>query len=81
MESLGPTGKFPHGKITPDDEGELKIGLLAKGGKIVLVFGKAVTWIGLPPEDAKKMAMSLLEMVAGMENAAKLRPEEERSAT
>ncbi len=62
MEKLGPTGKFPRGKMNESDEGELKISIgKNKEGKIILKFGTPVTWIDLDPEDAIAIGQSLIE--------------------
>lgn len=56
----GPTGDFPLGKMQEDDEGGLKIGLTTKDGKVMIVFGASVTWVGLDPVGAKSLAELLL---------------------
>jgi ABC-type amino acid transport substrate-binding protein len=63
MESLrlGATGRFPKGTLTDDDEGELRFGLAATGGKVVLAFGKPVDWIGFDAEQARSIAQQLLD--------------------
>ena len=59
MIKLGATGKFPQGKLNPDDEGELTVGV-ADDGKLVHVnFGKPVAWFALPPDIALALASSL----------------------
>jgi hypothetical protein len=59
--NLGATGKFPEGKITPRDEGEITMGVAAAPGTVLLNFGKPVSWIGFTPEQATAIANSLLE--------------------
>lgn len=46
---LGATGQFPGGKVSPHDEGELKLAVAADlEKKVVMIhFGKSVTWLGL----------------------------------
>lgn len=58
---LGATGQFPLGKLTPSDEGELKLAIGRKDGKVVLVFGKPVAWIGFTAEQAREIAQMLVE--------------------
>jgi hypothetical protein len=61
---LGATGQFgPEGKVRADDEGELKcaISFDAAKGQVFLDFGKAVTWLSLPPAQAIKLAETLLQ--------------------
>lgn len=69
MEKLGATGRFPMGKLTAEDEGEIKFALAAdpKTKTIILDFGKPVAWLGLPREDARKMANLILERVKELE--------------
>jgi hypothetical protein len=56
---IGPTGKFPKGKLNSNDEGELVFGI-ANDGKLVHVnFGKPVAWFAIPPDLALKIASNL----------------------
>jgi hypothetical protein len=57
---LGPTGAFPEGKLHPSDEGQIKIAIGNRDGKVVLAFGAPVAWIGFPPGDAEQIATDLL---------------------
>ena len=56
---LGETGAFPLGALTPDDEGEIRFAVTAQAGKVVLAFGKAVAWVGMPPRAARQLADAL----------------------
>ena len=56
---LGPTGEFPQGKLTDDDEGEIRIAVGQLNGKVVIDFGKPTAWIGFDPEQADAIADSL----------------------
>jgi len=56
---LGETGRFIHGALTPDDEGELRYAVTASGGKVVLAFGTPVEWIGMTPRMAHQLADAL----------------------
>jgi hypothetical protein len=58
---FGATGKFPHGKITPQDEGELNFGIGRDKHYIHINFGKPVIWFSMTPEDALKVASSIVE--------------------
>lgn len=60
----GPTGRFPLGKIRPNDEGELAVAVTynAKDGLIHLDFAKPVAWLAMPPEDAVKFAELLIRV-------------------
>ena len=63
---LGATGRFPQGKLSDEDEGELKIGVAFDrvDGIIKLAFGKPIAWLGLPPAEAVELGKTLL-MKAG----------------
>lgn len=61
---IGPTGEYPRGKIHKDDEGELRLGIAVRGGKVVMAFGKPIAWLGFDPEHAENVANSLLEAAA-----------------
>lgn len=71
-EKIGPTGKFPHGKVADDDEGEIRIAVGAKDGTVFMNFGVPVLWIGLSPEDAVNVGEALIKhgrSIQGEENA------------
>ena len=56
---LGETGRFTHGALTSDDEGELRYAVTASGGKVILAFGTTVEWIGMTPRMAHQLADAL----------------------
>lgn len=61
-KQLGATGQFPEGKLTPQDEGEIKIAIYHQPGKVVIDFGdKPIKWIGFSPVQARQIAMMLME--------------------
>ena len=53
---LGETGRFTHGALTPDDEGQLRFAVTASGGKVIVAFGKQIEWIGMLPREARQLA-------------------------
>jgi hypothetical protein len=66
-ETLGPTGRFPDGKLTEADEGETRFQIGVVKGKVVLNFGGPTHALGFTPEQAigladllRKHAKSLL---------------------
>jgi len=59
-QSFGPTGEFPQGKSSPDDEGEIVMGMAIQGGIIILHFGARISWIGLDAITARSIAAGLL---------------------
>ena len=60
---LGPTRKFPFGKVDATDEGELRMGMYAdhRAGIVRLEFGKAIAWVGLPSQQARELGQLLIE--------------------
>lgn len=68
----GPTGRFPQGKLNEDDRGELQISIGAtKEGKVAMDFGSPVRWIGFGPNDARRIAHSLILKANEAEERAK----------
>lgn len=64
---LGATGEYPQGKLTPNDEGELKLAVGCEKNKVILSFGKDVTWIGFDPEQAREIAELLCKNAASID--------------
>lgn len=60
---IGASGEFPEGKISKDDQGELRVVISAdRKSKIVKIyFGKSVDWLGLPKHEALKWAKVIKE--------------------
>ena len=58
---FGATGEFPEGKLDPDDEGALRLGVATdyRNQVVRIDFGKQVIWLGLP----KKEAMLIAELI------------------
>lgn len=57
----GPTGDFPQGKISDEDEGGIVFAIGRKDEKIFLDFGKPVSWIGMDRNTAINIGLSLLK--------------------
>jgi hypothetical protein len=55
-DKLGPTGDFPLGKLSRDDEGELRVKVSHEDGVVRIDFGAPTAWIGLPPDHALAFA-------------------------
>lgn len=68
---LGATGKFPEGKLTDDDEGEIRLAIGAKDGNVVIDFGQPVCWTAMPPDAALKFAAALIEKAKSLLMAQK----------
>lgn len=60
---LGATGQFPDGRISGDDEGELRCAVGIGSGRVFIDFGKPVTWVALPADHAKEIADALTSCV------------------
>jgi hypothetical protein len=60
---IGATGAFPQGRLTDDDEGELKMAVSFDklDGLVHIEFGKPVAWLALPPENAVALARAILK--------------------
>jgi hypothetical protein len=63
---LGPTGNFPRGKMSDDDDGEIRIGIAADKGKgvVIIDFGIPVVWVGFPREQAIELADKIRDKAA-----------------
>lgn len=66
-DDLGATNRFPRGKLTDDDEGGIRLRVAARGGVVVLDFGKPVSWIGFPPQEARDLCDSILKHARSIE--------------
>jgi hypothetical protein len=66
-QKLGPTGDFPEGKLTPNDEGGIQFAVGVVEGKIVLNFNSPVAWVGMMPDQALLLGQTLIK------NARKLK--------
>lgn len=62
-KGFGSTGNFPDGRLNESDEGEIRFGVAAdpENKVVVLNFGKPVAWLGMPPDLARQLALSLLK--------------------
>lgn len=58
--TFGATDQFPDGKISAEDEGELQFGIAHDQDNVLINFGKPVTWLGLPPNEARAFANLIL---------------------
>lgn len=58
-QSAGPTGNLPDEKLTPNDEGEIKMQIAAYKGKVILNFGAQVASIGMTIKQARYLANAL----------------------
>lgn len=57
---LGPTGRFPEGKLDSTDEGALTIAISTQGGNVRVDFGTKTRWIAFPPDQALAFASAIV---------------------
>jgi hypothetical protein len=58
---LGATGKFPQGKISGDDEGELNCAISSlPDGSVRIDFGTPVVWLVMPREMGFNFAKEIM---------------------
>lgn len=60
---IGATGTHPHGQLSDDDQGAIKMAVAYDklDGIVRVEFGKPVSWLGLPPPQARDLALLLLK--------------------
>lgn len=63
----GPTGEYPEGELSEDDEGELQLRVHHAQGNVVIEFGKSITWLALPHDEVPQF----LQIIADHAEAAK----------
>jgi hypothetical protein len=57
---IGPTDRYPDGRLSPDDEGELRFGVTEHGGKVIVDFGTPVHSLGLTKAQACDLGRLLI---------------------
>lgn len=68
--SARPDTRYAHVGVhaaTDAAAGELRYGICAADGHIVLDFGEAVRWVALTPADARELAADLIALAAQAE--------------
>lgn len=62
-KQIGPLGTASQGKISEDDQGDLKfyIGADSKNNVVRIDFGKSISWFGLDKDTAEQFAIVLLK--------------------
>ena len=68
-QKLGPTNQFPRGRLNPNDDGEIRMAIFPdeKSRVIIVEFGIELSWIGMPPQQAREMGESLIKHANEME--------------
>ncbi len=67
---FGATGKFPQGKLTPHDEGEIRMGIAHDDSTVILNFGKPTAGVGMDPTLARQLAANLIEHADAVDKGA-----------
>jgi hypothetical protein len=77
---FGSTGRFPMGKLSQSDEGEIQFGIAADPikNKVVINFGQPTAWVGFTAEQAEEVAESLLAKARLIRDAQRLKTFEEK---
>lgn len=68
---LGPTGRYPEGKLTKNDEGEIKIGIVAYKGKVVINFGKPIVSLGMNVQQTRALISMLRRRIKEIQRASR----------
>ena len=68
-EKLGPTDQFPQGRLNPNDKGEIRMAIFPdeESRVIIMEFGVELSWIGMPPGQAREMGEALIRHANEME--------------
>lgn len=63
MKDISGSQRFPEGKISKDDLGEVEMAIAADKEKkvVVIAFPKSVDWLAFGPDFARKLAAKILE--------------------
>ena len=71
---FGGTGRFPLGRLSKSDEGEIQFGIAADPAKdkVVINFGEPTAWIGFTADQAEQVAESLLSKAKELRAARQL---------
>lgn len=61
--------RFPRGQLSPDDEGEIAFAIAVdhKAKLIRIEFGKSVSWMAMPLQEAKQLQQLLTEKIRELE--------------
>lgn len=58
--------EYPDGKLSKDDDGELKMMAFMKNGRLILDFGKDVSWLGFGKKELEVFIKQLTEKLGEM---------------
>lgn len=67
---IGATGRFPHGKLSEHDEGEIAFAIAAdpKNKKVLIDFGKPVALLGMTKAQAIELGQLLIRRAGEIED-------------
>ena len=60
-DALGPTGRFPGGKLTDTDKGEVVFEVVRFKNKVIVNFGTPLMYIGMSPKEARRFGSLLIQ--------------------
>lgn len=52
--------KYPNGKLNESDEGQTELFLGVENGAVIIKFNQPVSWVGITPDQAIKIANGLI---------------------
>jgi hypothetical protein len=61
-EKIGPTGKFPDGKLGEEDCGEINVGIDVRDGRVVVTFGAPIYLLWMSPEEAISFGEAIIRV-------------------
>jgi len=62
LQSSGPTGEYPNGKLAPCDQGGVTFTLAHGDGRVIIMYKDPVQYIGFTPDQADALADGLRDM-------------------
>lgn len=74
MAKLGAPKTFSNDKMNAEDEGELMLAIAVDHGRIIVQFGKSVSWLGLGHREAIEIATTLIDAAMQLSGEDKPRP-------
>jgi hypothetical protein len=63
--------QYPNGKLNEDDNGALTIAVGTEGDVVCVYFGKPIAWFGMPAQDARNLAQTLIQHADAIETSQK----------
>lgn len=66
---LGPTGKYPEGKLNDNDDGELRIAIGTESDKVKILFETDVSWFAMNPDEAIQLGEAIIKQALKIKGA------------